>query len=58
MNNFIETIKDEFRNSFKTQDSKFFIFTAFKITIVPLFSFGVVFYSFWTIMEMNFNFFA
>lgn len=58
MNMFVEKFKEQFRGSFQSQDSKYFIFTAAKITIVPLISFGVIFYSLWTIMEMNFNFFA
>jgi hypothetical protein len=58
MKNFIDNFKAQFSTSFQSQDSKFFIITALKITIVPLIAFCVVFYSFWTVLEMNFNFFA
>lgn len=43
---------------FKSQDSKYFIFTAFKLTIVPIIAFTFVFYSLWTVIEMNYNFFV
>jgi hypothetical protein len=58
MNNLFDEIKNQFKNSFKSQDSKYFIFTACKITLVPLLAFCIVFYSFWTVLEMNYNFFA
>lgn len=43
---------------FKSQDSKYFIFTAFKLTVVPVIAFTFVFYSLWTVIEMNYNFFV
>jgi len=54
----LEQIKDWYRNLYSSQDSKYFIATASKLTLVPTISFGIVFYSLWTIMEMNFNFFV
>lgn len=47
-----------YKNLFSSQDSKFFIYTASKLTVIPILSFCIVFYSLWTIMEMNFNFFV
>lgn len=58
MKNLINDLKNQYKSSFKSQDSKYFLITASKVTFVPLLSFGVLFYSFWTILEMNFSFFA
>lgn len=52
--NFIEFQK----GIFSSQDSKYFILTATKFTLVPITSFLLVFYSIWTIMEVNFSFFV
>jgi hypothetical protein len=55
------TQKDLFNSQeglFKSQDSKYFIFTAFKLTVVPIIAFTFVFYSLWTVIEMNYNFFV
>ena len=43
---------------FKSQDSKYFLKTAFKVTFVPLVSFSIIFYSLWNILEMNYSFFV
>ena len=43
---------------FKSQDSKYFLFTAFKLTAVPIAAFTFVAYSLWSILEMNYNFFV
>lgn len=43
---------------FKSQDSKYFLFTAFKLTAVPIAAFTFVFYSLWSVLEMNYNFFV
>lgn len=43
---------------FKSQDSKYFLFTAFKLTAVPTAAFTFVFYSLWSVLEMNYNFFV
>ena len=43
---------------FKSQDSRYFIFTASKLTVVPIIAFTFVFYSLWTVIEMNYNFFV
>lgn len=43
---------------FKSQDSKYFLFTAFKLTAVPVSAFTFVAYSLWSIIEMNYNFFV
>jgi len=61
MEQFIEKIKDLLKMEdglFKSQDSKYFIFTAFKLTAVPVLAFTFVFYSLWTVIEMNYNFFV
>ena len=56
---FLIDIKNKyFNNVFKSSDSKYFIYTAFKITLVPFVSFCIVGFSLWTIMELNFNFFV
>jgi len=56
---FLIDIKDKyFNNVFKSSDSKYFIYTAFKITLIPFLSFCIVGFSLWTIMELNFNFFV
>jgi len=51
-------LKEWYSSLYSSQDSKYFISTATKLTLVPTISFGIVFYSLWTIMEMNFNFFV
>ncbi|MBD65646.1 MAG: hypothetical protein CME62_10600 [Halobacteriovoraceae bacterium] len=56
--NFKKDLMGQYNNLFASQDSKFFIVTATKLTLIPLFSFCIIFYSLWTIMEMNFNFFV
>lgn len=61
MESFIEKLKDYFQTQdgiFKSQDSKYFLFTAFKLTAVPIAAFTFVFYSLWSVLEMNYNFFV
>lgn len=58
MSEFNEKILSQFKNLFKSQDSKYFIKTAFKITLVPTLSFSIIFYSLWNILEMNYRFFV
>ena len=43
---------------FSSQDSKYFLVTAAKITAIPLFFFCLFGYSIWNLMELNFNFFV
>lgn len=55
----ILSFKPDFANdAFKSSDSKYFILTATKITLIPFLSFCIVGFSLWTIMELNFNFFV
>lgn len=49
--------KPSFKGLFKTQDSKYFLKNAFNITLVPVISFGITFYSLWIFLEMNHSFF-
>ena len=58
MENFIEILKDQFGGLYSSQDSKYFLKTAFKITLVPLLSFAVIFYSLWNVLELNYSFFV
>lgn len=58
MSDFKDKFKGNFGGLFKSQDSKYFIKTAFKITLVPLISFSIIFYSLWNVLEMNFSFFV
>lgn len=58
MENFMERFKDQFGGLFASQDSKYFLKTAFKITLVPILSFGVIFYSLWNVLELNYSFFV
>lgn len=58
MNNFLDKFSGIFNELFSSQDSKFFIKTAFKIAFVPIVSFSVIFYSLWNILEMNYSFFV
>lgn len=58
MSDFNEKMKEEMGSLFKSQDSKYFIKTAFKITFVPIISFAIIFYSLWNILEMNYSFFV
>lgn len=53
-----QDVKEWYRGLYSSQDSKYFIATATKLTLVPTISFGIVFYSLWIFMEMNFNFFV
>lgn len=55
----IDKIKSYFKNAnlFQSQDSKFYILTATKLTLVPVISFTLIIYSLRTVMEMNYNFF-
>lgn len=55
---FIEQLIQQNKDLFTSQDSKFYILTAFKLTLIPILSFLTVLYSIWTIMEMNFSFFS
>ena len=50
--------QDKTGNLFASQDSKYFLSTAFKMTMVPLFFFSLLGYSIWNLMELNFNFFV
>lgn len=54
----MENFKEWYKSLYSSQDSKYFIATATKLTLVPAISFGIVFYSLWIFMEMNFNFFV
>lgn len=58
MNDKLIKFSSLFNGAFKSQDSKFFIITAAKITIIPVLAFSLVFYALWTFMEMNYNFFV
>ena len=58
MENFMEKFKDQFGGLFASQDSKYFLKTAFKITLVPILSFAVIFYSLWNVLELNYSFFV
>jgi hypothetical protein len=58
MSNFLDKFKAVGTGLFSSQDSKYFIKTAFKITLVPLLSFSIIFYSLWNILEMNYSFFV
>jgi hypothetical protein len=58
MEDFIDRLKEQFGGVFGSQDSKYFIKTAFKITLVPLISFAVIFYSLWNVLELNYSFFV
>ena len=58
MSDFKDTISNGFGGLFKSQDSKYFIKTAFKVTFVPLISFSIIFYSLWNVLEMNYSFFV
>jgi hypothetical protein len=49
--------KPSFKGLFKNQDSKYFLKNAFNITLVPVISFGITFYSLWIFLEMNHSFF-
>jgi len=42
---------------FKSQDSKFAIRTAFIVTLVPLIMLGIVIYSVWLLLSLNFSYF-
>lgn len=53
-----DSIERYYRQLFNTQDSKFFLSTAVKLSMIPVISFGMVIYSLWMVMEMNFNFFV
>jgi hypothetical protein len=55
---FKDNTERHYRQLFNTQDSKFFLSTAVKLTLIPVISFAMVFYSLWMVMEMNFNFFV
>jgi hypothetical protein len=56
---FVEKLKSAFKdaNLFQSQDSKFYILTATKLTLVPVITFTLIIYSLRTVMEMNYNFF-
>lgn len=54
----IKFLQDKMGNLFVSQDSKYFLSTAFKMTLVPVFFFGLLAYSIWNLMELNFNFFV
>lgn len=58
MSDFQEKLKESMAGLFKSQDSKYFIKTASKITSVPLISFSIIFYSLWNVLEMNYSFFV
>lgn len=58
MKRFIKAWQDQTGNLFSSQDSKYFIVTASKMTAVPLFFFGLFGYSIWNLMELTYNFFA
>ncbi len=58
MSNLQEKFKDLTGGLFQSQDSKYFLKTAFKVTFVPLVSFSIIFYSLWNILEMNYSFFV
>lgn len=58
MSDFQEKFKENMGGLFKSQDSKYFIKTAFKVTLVPLISFSIIFYSLWNVLEMNYGFFV
>ena len=58
MNKILNSIIRSAAQIFSTQDSRFFLLTASKFTLIPILSFSVVFYSLWSVMEMNFNFFV
>ncbi|MBY0518164.1 MAG: hypothetical protein K2P81_14745 [Bacteriovoracaceae bacterium] len=45
------------KHLFQSQDSKYFLKTAFKIGMVPLLSSVLITYSLWIYMEMNYSFF-
>lgn len=51
-------LQDRMGNLFVSQDSKYFLSTAFKMTMVPVFFFSLLGYSIWNLMELNFNFFV
>lgn len=57
MEDFLERFKDQFSGLYSSQDSKYFLKTAMKITLVPIISFGVIFYSLWNILDLNYSFF-
>lgn len=46
-----------FKNLFQSEDSKYFIKTATKITAVPMITLGLIYYSLWLYLEMNYSFF-
>ena len=48
---------EQCRELFSSQDSKFYVITATKLTLIPAGSFLLVLYSLWTILEMNYSFF-
>jgi hypothetical protein len=51
-------MKDGFMNGlFSSQDSKFSLKTAFLVTAVPVLMIGVVIYSVWLLLVMNFSYF-
>lgn len=50
--------KKIFNSLFKDQDSKYYLKNAWSITLVPLISFSVTFYSLWIFMDMNHSFFV
>lgn len=50
--------KNIFKSLFKDQDSKYFIKNAWAITLVPIISFAVTFYSLWIFLDMNHSFFV
>lgn len=54
MKNFLE----HFNGAFKSQDSKYYLRTAFKITVIPVISFAITIYSLWIFIEMNHAFFV
>lgn len=58
MKKLISRFQDISGGLFSSQDSKYFIKTSFKMAVIPTLSFGLVFYSIWNLMEMNFSFFV
>ena len=58
MGNFLENLMKGSKEIFSSHDSRYFLITALKFAIVPIISSILAFYSLWTIMEMNFNFFV
>lgn len=58
MKKYAKIVHEHMGSLFASQDSKYFLATAFKMTLVPVIAFALAAYSIWNLMELNFNFFV